>query len=95
MIEIIILIFLTRDIGKMAAARGLRPSTWKIYLVAGWIVAELTGVIIGILIFGTGNIISAGLLGLGFAVTSYYGLRSVLNKYPHAYEDDINNIGNG
>lgn len=93
MIEIIILIFLARDIGKMAAARGLHPSNWKIYLVIGWIVAELIGVIIGILIFGIGNIISAGLLGLGFAITSYYGLRSVLIRYPDVYEDDINNIG--
>lgn len=93
MIEIVILIFLARDIGRLATAKGLRPSTWKIYLISGWIGAELIGVIIGILIFGMNNLVSAALLGLGFAFTSYYGLRSMLNKYPNAYEDDINNIG--
>ncbi len=93
MIEIIILIFLTRDIGKLAGAKGLRPSTWKIYLVFGWIGSEVIGAVVGLLLFGMGNLISVGLLALGFAVTSYYALRSMLNRFPDTLEDDIDNIG--
>ena len=35
MLELIALIFLTREIGKIAEKKGLKPLTWKIYLVIG------------------------------------------------------------
>ena len=43
MLEIIALIFLTREIGKIATKKGLKPVTWKIYTVIAWIVSEIIG----------------------------------------------------
>ena len=51
MLEIIILIFLTREIGRLAHSKGLKSGTWKIYTVVGWIVLEIIGVIGGVIIF--------------------------------------------
>lgn len=93
MVEIIILIFLARDLGKLAVQKGLKPSTWQIYLVAGWVLAELIGVMVGVMMFGLNNIITVILIAIAFAFSSYFVLRSMLEKYPDSYNDDINNIG--
>lgn len=94
MIEIIVLIFLTRDIGKLAFDKGLKPLTWKIYTVVSWIIAEIIGVIIGVMIFGKDNLISVMLVGLTFAITSYFIIKAQLNKLPDQDIDDgINNLG--
>lgn len=94
MLEIIILYFLAKDIGKLARKKGLKPSTWQLYLVLGWIFAEMTGVVLGILFFGMNNLITVLLIAIGFALSSYYFLHSRLNKFPDALEDEIDNIGN-
>ena len=93
MLEVVILIFLARSLGRLARHKGLRPATWQIYLVASWILAEIIGVIVGVLIFGMNNLISVFLIAIGFAFGSYFALRSRLERYPDAYEDDIDNIG--
>jgi hypothetical protein len=94
MLEIIALIFLTKDIGRIAHDKGLRPVTWKIYTIVGWIVSEIIGIITGIMIFGKDNLFSIVLVGLTFAITSYFIIKALLNKLPDHFEDDINNIGN-
>lgn len=91
--DIIILIFLARSIGKLAAQKGLRPSTWQIYLVVGWIMAELVGIALGVMIFGTQNMFTVILIALGSAFSVFFMLRSRLESYPDAYEDEIDNIG--
>lgn len=93
MLEIIILIFLTKDIGKLAQTKGLKPGTWKIYTVVGWVISEIIGIIIGFIIFGKDNLFSAALIGIAFAVTSYYIIKAQLNKLPDYFDDEINNIG--
>ena len=94
MLEIIVLIFLTKEIGKIAAKKGLKPITWKIYLVVGWLFTETTGFIFGIMIFGIDNLISIFLVGITFAITCYYIIKAQLNKLPDQnFDDDINNIG--
>lgn len=94
MIEIIALIFITREIGKLAERKGLKPAAWKIYNVLGWFAAEIVGAVVGILIFGTQNYISVFLVALLFAVTSYFLIKGYLNKLPDVgFDDDINNIG--
>ncbi len=94
MLELIALIFLTREIGRLAEKKGLKPLTWKIYLVIGWIFFELIGVFIGIMIFGMNNLISVVLVGFGFAITSYFFIKTQLNKLPDRnIDDDINNLG--
>ena len=93
MLEIIALIFLAKQIGKIAADKGLKPGTWKLYLVLSWIAGEFVGAIIGILIFGTTNIISVELVAVAGAVTGYVILKANLSKKPDLLDDDINQIG--
>lgn len=94
MLEIIALIFLTKEVGKLAEAKGLRPLNWKIYTIIAWIFSEVLGVFVGALIFGTDNIFSVILIGLTFAITSYFIINAQLNKLPDYFDDDINNLGN-
>ena len=94
MLEIIALIFLTRDIGKLAHNKGLKPVTWKIYTIVSWILAETIGIIVGIMIFGMDNLFSVVLIGLTFAITSYFIIKAQLKKLPdQGFDDDINDIG--
>ena len=94
MLEIIILIYLTREIGRLAHSKGLKPGTWKIYTVVGWITLEIIGVIAGVIIFGKDNLFSIGMLGLAFGITSYFVIKAQLNKLPDYFDDDIDNLGN-
>jgi hypothetical protein len=93
MLEIIALIFLTKQIGRIAQIKGLKPGTWKIYTVVGWIASEIIGVIVGLMIFGKDNLFSVVLVGLTFAITSYFIIKAQLEKLPDYFEDDINRIG--
>jgi hypothetical protein len=94
MLEIIALIFLTREIGRLAEKRGLKPITWKIYTVIGWLFSETIGILIGVMIFGTNNLVSVVLVGVLFAITSYFIVKAQLNKLPDRdIDNDINNLG--
>jgi hypothetical protein len=94
MLEIIALIFLTREIGKLAESKGLKPISWKIYTVIGWLISEMIGIFVGVMIFGTNNLVSVVLVGLAFAITSYFIIKAQLNKFPDRnIEDDINDLG--
>ncbi len=93
MLDLILLFFLTREIGRLAYRKGLKPSTWQIYNVLGWLGAELIGVVIGILIFGLNNLVSIQLIAFAFAITSYFIIKAQLNKLPDDIDDDINKIG--
>ena len=93
MLEIIALIFLARQIGKIAGDKGLKPGIWKLYLVLAWIAGEFVGAIIGVLIFGMNNIISVELVAVAGAVTGYVLLKANLSKKPDLLDDDINQIG--
>lgn len=94
MLEIIALIFLTKEVGKLAEAKGLKPLTWKIYTIVAWVISEIIGVFVGALIFGTNNLFSVVLIGLTFAITSYFIIKAQLNKLPDYFDDDINDLGN-
>jgi hypothetical protein len=92
MLEIIALIFLTKNIGILAAKKGLKPGTWKLYTVLSWFGAEILGVILGFTVFGEEGIFPAVLIGLAFAIGSFYLLRFNLSKRPDV-DDDIEHIG--
>ena len=93
MLEIIALIFLTKNMGALALKKGLKSGTWKLYTVLAWFGAEVLGVVLGLLVFGNSGIVGPMLLGLGCAVASYVILRANLSKRPDAMEEDINRIG--
>jgi hypothetical protein len=94
MIEIIVLFFLTKEIGKIAVTKGLSAGRWKFNLVMGWIAGEILGIIIGFILFGKENLFSCILLALGCAGTSYFLIKNYLSKLPDVIsDDDLNNIG--
>jgi len=92
MIDLIVLIFLTREIGRLAFRKGLKPLTWRIYNVIGWLLFETIGLIAGLVIFGESNLISINLMGFAFAITSYFLIKARLNKLPDV-DEDIDNFG--
>ena len=94
MLEIIALIFLTREIGRLAEKKGLKSITWKIYTIVGWLISETIGIFVGVMMFGINNIVSVVLVGLTFAITSYFIIKTQLNKLPDRnIDEDINNLG--
>jgi hypothetical protein len=93
MLEIIALVFLTKNIGSLAIRKGLKPGTWKLYTVLCWIGAEIVGALIGVMAFGSENIVGAVLLGLGCAIGSYFILKANLDKRPDEDDDIVNSIG--
>jgi hypothetical protein len=64
--------------------------------VVSWIITEIIGFMLGLMIFGKDNLISVMLVGLTFAITSYFIIKAQLNKLPDQdLDDDINNFGHG
>lgn len=92
--DLIILFFLAREIGRLASRKGLKPGTWRLYTVIGWIITEIIGLLIGFMIFDKDNLFSIGMTGIAFAITSYFIIKAKLVKLPDYIDDDINNIGN-
>ena len=93
MLEIIALIFLTKNIGNLALDKGLKPGTWKLYTVLAWFASEIVGIALGIVIFGSENIFPAILVGIAAAITSYFIIKSTLEKKPNVMDDDIDQLG--
>lgn len=94
MLEIILLIFLTKKIGTLAETKGLPPKRWKLYLVLGWICAELLGAFIAVMIFGPDDLFSCFLVAIGCAGSSYLLIKNYLSKLPDVIsDDDVNNFG--
>jgi hypothetical protein len=84
MIEIVVLYFLSRQIGNIAIQKGLRPGYWKAMTYLAWIIGEIAGFIIAIALFGFDE---HNLLGLiSFAVLCAFGgylfVRYTLEKKP-------------
>ncbi len=95
MLEIILLIFLCKNIGEIAMRKGLNPTQWKIYTVVTWILFEFIGFFIGAQLLQSSNFIGLMLLALVSAFGGYLLVKFILEKKPDQFnEDDINNIGN-
>jgi hypothetical protein len=92
MIELFVLIFLTRNIGKLAARKGQRPGRWKLYTVLAWFAFEFPGALIGLFI--SQNIFLALLLGLGCAFGGYLVMKYQLDKMPDLDKEWPGRIGN-
>ncbi len=93
MLEIIVLIFLTKRIGEIAVQKGLPAGWWKFYAVLGWVGGEIIGVVLGIMLFDTDSIFPAFLIGIGGAITGYHIVKTILQKKPDELGSDIDEIG--
>jgi hypothetical protein len=93
MIEIIALIFILKEIKKLAIQKGVKPTKWKIYTVICWFIFEIIGFMAGMLFFGMENIVPLLFFGLICAFGGFLVIRAVLLKKPDDYSDnDINRI---
>lgn len=94
MIEIILLFILTKNMGVLAAKKGLSPGRWKFLTVISWLSFEIIGVVLGIILFGDRNLIGLMAFGLVCAFGGYLTVKYVLeNKPDEKLHDDINRIG--
>ncbi|WP_301921269.1 hypothetical protein [Ferruginibacter sp.] len=93
MIEIIALFFLCKKNGELAVQKGLSPVRWKWYTIAGWLIAEFTGLLLGMLLFGNANLYGLMAMGIVSAFGGYLYVKALLEKKPDTYDDDINKIG--
>ena len=89
MIEVIVLFFLTREIGRIAIRKGLKKGQWIFYTIAGWVLMEILGIIVGLMIFSQDNLFSIMMVGIAFAVTSYFIIKAQLEKLPDVRDDDV------
>jgi hypothetical protein len=80
--DVIVLIFLAIEIGKLATRKGLSSTKWIINLVLAWVVGEFIGAVIGVNIFGKENIFSWLLIAWGCALSSYFAIKNYLVKMP-------------
>ena len=97
MLEIIALILLTGQIGKMAIRKGQKPGIWKLYTVLAWIGGEIIGIVIAIAGFHNEDYISMLPLALAGAVGGYLIVRAILSKMPDKPEEGFefeNKTGN-
>ena len=93
MIEVIALFFLCKKNGALAVQKGLPAAKWKWYTVLGWIIAEMTGLFFGMLLFGNGNLYGLLAIGIISAFGGYLIVKAMLEKMPDTFDEDINKIG--
>jgi Na+/H+-dicarboxylate symporter len=84
MLEIILLVFLTRKIGEIATRKGLPPFRWKLYTILAWIAFEGMGTLLGIMWFGfnPNDLIGLMLFAVAVAFGGYLLVRRILESKP-------------
>lgn len=93
MIDIIVLIFLTRYIGNIAKRKGQPQGRWKLYTILGWFTAEVVGLGLAVAAFGKDDLLGLEMLGLASAFGGYLIVKAQLDKFPDDLQDDVDNIG--
>jgi len=82
MLEIIALILLARQIGRMADRKGQKPGPWKFYMVMAWIVGEIGGMFFAIIAFNKNDYFGLLPFGIMGAVGGYLIVRAILSNKP-------------
>ena len=82
MLEILALVYFSRQIGDLAVRKGLKRGWWRFYTVIAWFGAEIIGIVLSILIFRTEETLALLPLGYAFAIASYFILKTSLSKRP-------------
>lgn len=93
MLEILLIIFLCRSMGTLAAQKGQPGGRWKLYTALGWILGEVGGIMISMMLVE--NLLINILVGYAVAGTIYFILRQSLKNKPDVepVQDWINQIG--
>lgn len=92
MLEIIVLIFLSKKIGALAIKKGLKPGNWKATMVIAWLGFEILGAILGIVLLGENRTIEVMLIALCGGFGGFLLVKYILEKKPDI-QDDIEQIG--
>ncbi|MCP9753014.1 hypothetical protein [Ferruginibacter sp. HRS2-29] len=88
MIDLILLFFLARHIGRIAVAKGLKRGTWIIFTVVAWMLAEFFGMAFAINMFGTKNLIAINLFAVFCGLGGYLLVHATLQKTPARTDDE-------
>lgn len=80
MLEIILLIILTRKVGELAARKGEHKGWYKFYTVLAWIGFEILGVMISLTI--TRDLILNMLFGIVCAFGGFLLIKAKLDRLP-------------
>lgn len=80
--DIIVLFFLCRHIGRVATRKGEKSSKWILITIGAWLLSEVGGLALAVIIFGTDNIIGLSLIGFMCALGSYLLVKAQLEKLP-------------
>jgi hypothetical protein len=87
MLEIIAIILLAGQIGRMAVRKGQKPGLWKFYLVLAWIGGEIIGVFIAVVAFNKNDYLGVLPMGIMGAVGGYLIVRATLSNMPDKPDD--------
>ncbi|MCB0651483.1 MAG: hypothetical protein KDC85_09435 [Saprospiraceae bacterium] len=78
MLEIIAAVFLGKEIKKIVEAKGLKATKYIVIMVALWLGLEITGSVIGAMIYGEGGMLYLFAL-LGAALGAYISYTIAVN----------------
>lgn len=86
MIDIILLIFLSRQIGEMATRRNLPPGRWKLKMIVYWLLCEIAGVFLFVFLYGLpkDGLLQMMLFSLTCAFGGYLWVRKQLEQMPES-----------
>ncbi|HEV8286023.1 MAG TPA: hypothetical protein VGQ09_17060 [Chitinophagaceae bacterium] len=82
MLEILALVYLCRKMGNLAEQKGQKRGVWQFYTVLAWFFGEIVGIVLAIVFFRSDEFIAFLPFAYGFAVGSYFILKSILSKKP-------------
>lgn len=96
MLEIFLLIYLSRRIRNIVEPKGYKGGKWQGYLILLWIGAEIAGILISMLGFGSDQIIGliSGYLCAAAAAIYIFKRAESLPDISSGGDDWLNNMGN-
>jgi len=82
MIEIVVLYFLIRQLGRIAEQKGLPVINWKINGILAWVGGEFLGFFLILNLTNTQDLILSALFAIGMGYLSFLLLKQYLQSRP-------------
>lgn len=82
MIEIVVLYFLLKNIGKLAKEKGQSSVHWMVFGFLAWICGELSGIVLVLSFIGQEYLIFSMFFGIGMAYLFFLIVKSKLQGLP-------------